>query len=239
MLSLLSLLLQYKLPLSIGVVGLIGVNTLQLSIPKIIQYAINKLAEGSSGVAFLIGSASLVALAAVGIVGCRFVWRYFLVGAGMKIDRDLRQKLYDHLQTLPPEYYDRQKVGDITAHATNDVNAIRRSISFGTLSSIDALFMGIGAFALMLHMDVKLTLLTLLPLPPMAIIVRYFGKIIHERYKHVQESFSSMTESAQETISGIRVVKAYGDQDSTYATFGERAKKYVMENLHGAVEYGT
>jgi ATP-binding cassette subfamily B protein len=230
-LSLLKLLLNYKLPLGIGIIGLIGVNTLQLSIPKIIQYAINKLAQGSESMTYLYGAAGLIAFAAIGIVGCRFVWRYFLVGTGMKIDRDLRQRLYDHLQTLPPEYYDHQKVGDITAHATNDVNAIRRSISFGTLSAIDAIFMGLGAFVLMLHTDIKLTLLTLLPLPPMAIIVRYFGRIIHERYKHVQEAFSSMTESAQETISGIRVVKAYGDQETAYNHFGDRAKKYVKENI--------
>ncbi len=230
-LSLLKLLLRYKLTIFFGVLGLIGVNVLQLSVPKIIQYAINNLAAGTQGMSFLLLAAGLIVLAAVGVVGCRFVWRYFLVGAGMRIDRDLRQVLYDHLQKLPPEYYDRQKVGDITAHATNDVNAIRRSISFGTLSAIDAVFMGIGAFTLMLTTNVQITLLTLLPLPPLALIVRYFGRIIHRRYKHVQESFSGMTETAQETISGIRVIKGYGDQQSTYTQFAERSDRYVQENI--------
>ncbi|MFH1834474.1 MAG: ABC transporter ATP-binding protein, partial [bacterium] len=232
------LLAAHKSAMAIGLLGLVGVDLLQLLVPKITQQAIDRLARGSATPRLLwILGGGIVAIS-LGMGACRFVWRYFLMGTSHRIERDLRQTLYDHLQNLPPPYYDRVKVGDVMAHATNDLSAVRMATGMATLAAIDSLVLAVASVSIMAAMNPRLTLLTLLPLPLLTFSMAWFGRIVHARFTAVQEAFSRLSEKAQESISGIRVVKAYGDEASEAGYFAERAKECAQENIRLAKTWG-
>ena len=214
-----------------GVLSLLGVDVLQVTVPRITQYVIDQLTKNSATYQklFICGGGIIVIALIIGIF--RFLWRYFLVGASRKIEREIRQDIYNHLQILSPEFYDKQKVGDITAHATNDVQAIQRSAGFGTLAAFDAVVLGTLSIANMIYTSPSLALITLLPLPIVTLVVIKFGKLVHFRFDKVQNAFSKLTEKAQETISGIRVVKAYGDEKTEQKYFTEKAENCADENI--------
>ena len=168
----------------------------------------------------------------------RFFWRYLVIGASHRIDRNIRQELYDHLQTLSPQYYDQTKIGDIMAHATNDISAVRMATGIATIASFDAIFLSISSVTIMIIMNWKLTLLTMIPLPVIALMMLKFGKLIHKRFESVQKAFSILTEKAQESLSGVRVIKAYGDEESENRFFSEKAEECVFQNVKLARIWG-
>jgi ATP-binding cassette subfamily B protein len=228
---LLSLLFKRRKALFIGVLALVGVDGLQLVIPKITQYVIDHLARGSATHEKLVMMGFAVVGVAIGMALCRFVWRYFIMGSSLGIERDLRQDLYDHLQKLSPQFFDKTKVGDLMAHATNDLQAVRMAAGMGTLASFDAVFLAVMSLSIMLSMNARLTLLTLIPLPLLTLVMFRYGKLVHSSFTAVQEAFSGLTDRAQETISGIRVIKAYGDEESEGRYFAERAERSARENI--------
>ena len=235
---LLRLLLEHRRALAIGFAGLVAVDLLQLLIPRLTQEIVDRLARGIAAPRTLWLLAGAMVLVSIGMGLCRFLWRYFLIGSSHRIERDLRQKLYDHLQRLSPSYYDRMKVGDIMAHATNDLTAVRMATGLATLAAIDAVVLATASVSVMLTMNVRLTLLTLIPLPLLTVLMARFGRIVHARFTAVQEAFSRLTEKAQETISGVRVVKAYGDEASENRYFSDRARDSARENIRLARTWG-
>ncbi|MCX7847018.1 MAG: ABC transporter ATP-binding protein/permease, partial [bacterium] len=217
--------------IAVGVVGLIGVDVLQLLVPQVVRRGIDRLVEGKATLGMLWWYGGGICAAAVGMGVCRFVWRYFLLGASHRIERDLRERLFAHLLRLPAGYYDRQKVGDLLSHATNDTHAVRRAVGFAALAAIDGAFMSVTVLGMMLWMSVPLTLVTLAPLPLLALCMLRFGRLMHDRFERVQAAFSGMTERAQEVFSGIRGVKAYGGEEMEQRYFGEEAGRYVEETI--------
>jgi len=222
---------RHRKYVGLGVVSLFCVDALQVTVPRITQYVIDRLTKGTATHQNLYICGAAIIFIALVIGFFRFLWRYFLVGASRKIEKEVRQDIYNHLQTLSPEFYDRQKVGDITAHASNDVQAIQRSAGFGTLAAFDAVVLGTLSIANMIYTSPSLAMITLLPLPIVTIVVIKFGKIVHFRFDKVQSAFSRLTEKAQETISGIRVVKAYGDEKTEQEYFAEKADDCADENI--------
>ncbi len=233
-----SLLMRHKRAMALGILALLGVDGLQLLIPKLTQYVVDDLAGGMATVGKLWLLAGAIMAVSVGVGLCRFVWRYFIMRASHRIERDLRQDLYNHLQTLSPQFYDKTKVGDIMAHATNDLNAVRMATGIAALATVDALFLAVAGISIMAAMNLKLTLLVLIPLPLLSLSMLRFGKLVHSRFTAVQEAFSKLTDKAQESMSGIRVVKAYGDEKSESSYFSERAKRCVDLNISLARVWG-
>ncbi len=225
------LLWSHRRSIAFGLVALVFVDGLQLIIPKITQHVVDDLAQGSATQHRLILAGIAIVVVSVLMGGCRFIWRYFIVGSSQRIERDLRQDLYDHLQKLSPQFYDRTKVGDLMAHATNDLQAVRMACGMATLAAFDSLILAIASLSVMMVMNVRLTLLTLLPLPILALVMFRFGSLVHRRFMSVQESFSALTERVQESLSGIRVVKAYGDEESEQRFFDARARDCAQQNI--------
>lgn len=225
------LMAAHKGALAVGLIALILVDLVQLLIPRITQIAVDHLARGTATerLLLILGGGLVAVSVAMGV--CRFIWRYFLIGTSHRIERDLRRDLYAHLQTLSPQFFDRTKVGDLMAHATNDISAVRMATGFAALASLDALVLSAASLGIMLTINVPLTLLTLIPLPLLTFLMLRFGRIIHRRFTAVQEAFSRLTERAQESFSGIRVVKSYGDEASEERYFAERARTCVQENV--------
>ena len=222
---------QYRYRFLVGVVGLFFIDLAVLLMPHFISKAFNAISSGTANKELLIKlSLTMVCIMTFGIF-FRFLWRYCFSGVGLKIDRDLRQKIFDHLQTMPPQYFDKHRVGDLTAHMTNDVQAVQHSVSFGMLAGADSLVMGGMIVVLMMTENWKLALLVLIPAPIILFVVRIIGKQIRVLFGNVQKSFSAINECAEEIFAGIMVVKAYGDEEASLASFGKESKAYVDHNI--------
>ena len=230
--------INHRKPIGLGLITLIIVDAMHLIVPQIFKRVIDSLASGmaTSEQILKLGLAVLGIYILMGVF--RFFWRYLVIGASHRIDRNIRQELYDHLQTLSPQYYDQTKVGDIMAHATNDISAVRMATGIATIASFDAVFLSLSSITIMVIMNWKLTLLTMIPLPLIALMMLKFGKLIHKRFESVQEAFSTLTEKAQESLSGVRVIKAYGDEESENRFFSVKAEECVSQNVKLARIWG-
>ncbi len=165
----------------------------------------------------------------------RYFWRRWLSGTGVRVITDLRHNLFDHLQSLSFSFYDKHQVGDLMAHSTEDIEHLRRSITFGPIIVVDIFFQGIAAIVGMILLEfpatAKLTLFTLIPLIVILIFVGRFSGLLRHRWRAVREAFSSMMAKITENLSGIRVVKAYVQEDGETAEFRNVSRDYVKKNI--------
>ena len=220
---------RYRGWLLLGVLALLLVDTAQLVTPLIIRAAVDDLVLG-------VGERlPRYALYLVGIAGTvlvfRFLWRYFLFGAGRKIERDLRNRLFGHLLTLSPSFYARHSTGDLMAHATNDLEAVRRACGMGVLLAADTVIMVSFALTAMISISPRLTLLAFAPLPLITLVVLGFGRLIHRRFEQVQASFARLTERVREALSGIRVIRAFAREGGMGRAFAEDNLEYIRLNM--------
>ncbi|MBC2715760.1 MAG: ABC transporter ATP-binding protein [Desulfobacteraceae bacterium] len=214
-----------------GIICLMGVDTLQLFIPRIIKWAVDDLTSLKIDIRQLSIYAGEIICIAVLMAALRFVWRRFLIGTSRVIERELRNKLFSHIQTLSAGYFDQTKTGDLMAHATNDINNIRMAVGMGMVALTDAVFLGSAAICFMAYINIKLTLFALIPMPVIVWFTRSFGKKMHRRYTNVQATFSELTESVRESFSGIRIVKAFNREKSETDRVAAVSEKYIQENL--------
>jgi len=214
-----------------GVLALLLVDGLQLVIPRIIKSAVDDLTAGTGARGELLDYALLIAALAAGIAVFRFVWRYLIIGTSRHIEEDLRNEIYSHLQRLSARYYSEHKTGDLMAHATNDLNAVRRASGFGVVALVDAMILGVAAIGFMLALNIHLTLLALIPMPIIALFTLRAGKMLHARFEKVQEMFSDLTERVRESISGVRVVKAYVREEYEMERLADAGRAYIDRNI--------
>ncbi|MGB9861367.1 MAG: ABC transporter ATP-binding protein [Candidatus Bipolaricaulaceae bacterium] len=215
--------------LLIGVLALFIVDGLQLVAPLIVRKAVNDLVAGKGE--SLVRYAIYLALIAVIVFAFRFVWRYFIFGTSRLIERDLRNRLYAHLLRLPQGYYIQHPTGELMAHATNDLEAVRFACGQGVLMTSDALFIVSFSLAAMIGISPWLTLYAFIPLPFLALVVLKFGRIVHRRFQRVQEAFSQLTERVREGLSGVRVIRAFAREDGMERAFQETNLANVRASL--------
>lgn len=223
--------IKYKWRYIGGLFALVIVNVLQLFIPRIIKYAIDDITVGGIVRAHLIKYALWIIGLALVVTFFRFFWRYFIAGVATRIEEALRNRLFSHLQTLGLKFFRDHRIGDLMAHFTNDMNAVRRTLGFGTVMIIDISVLGSLSFVFMLFISVKLTLYAIIPLPLITFIALRFAKLIHAKFETVQVSFSELTASARESIEGIRVMRAYNQQEGELDKFKEQTQGYVDKNI--------
>lgn len=222
---------QYWPRYLLGVLALSLCNVGQLSIPWIIGQFIDGLRLGELTAQAIAQQALLVLGIALGVAVFRFIWRMYVFGTARRIERDLRQRLFAHFQSLSASFYHRRKVGDLMAHATNDLNAVRALAGEGVMAGWDAIAMSIGTLAVMaIAIDWRLTLAAFLPLPLLAFIQFRLGGQVHDRYKRVQEAFSDLSDRVQENVSGARVVKAFAQEAAEKERFSRSNQRY-FENF--------
>jgi len=217
--------------IALGLLSLILVDGLQLMIPRIIKLAVDGITDLSIDWRTLLLYACAMILIAVMIGLFRYVWRRCLLGTARLLETDLRERLFDHIQTLSAPYFDQVKTGDLMAHATNDVNQVRMAAGMGLVAFNDAIVLGTAAIGFMLFIHVELTLYVLIPMPLIVICTRLLGKRMHTRYQTVQASFSDLTESVRERLSGLRMIKAHNGQEHAMRTVAAASKGYVDENI--------
>ena len=221
-----------------GLLALLIVDVLQLFIPRIVKYAIDDLTSGVISSSSLLFYGAQVLILALGIGGFRYVWRYFLMGASRRVERALRDRLFIHLQTLSPSYFSRTKVGDLMAHATNDIEAVRMSIAMGLVFLVDTIILGVLTIFFMIYIHPLLTLYAILPMPLITVITLFFSRVVHQRFEVLQKAFASVTERVRESIAGIRVVKAYVREEGEREKLSQLSQDYVQKSIHVTKVWG-
>jgi ATP-binding cassette subfamily B protein len=220
---------RYRFRILLGIGALFIVDGAQLVVPLIIRRAVDELTAGSG--ADLWRYALYVVALAVLILIFRFYWRYFIFGSARLIELDLRERLYAHLLTLSPQFYQRTRTGDLMAHANNDVDAVRMACGMGLLALADALVMVSFSLAALLAINPRLTLYAFIPLPFITAIALGFGRVIHRRFQAVQAAFSTLTERVRETIAGIKVLKSFAQEEGVARDFRRTNQEFVEKNM--------
>ena len=223
--------IENRFRIAIGLISLIIVDFLQLLIPRIIKTAVDSLTLYEASRHGLLRQALLIVAVAAFIGGFRYVWRRCLLGTSRRVEETLRNRLFDHLQTLSARFFDTAATGDLMAHATNDINQVRMATGMGMVALNDAIVLGAAAIGFMLYINVQLTLLVLIPAPLIVLGTRYFSRKMHSRYQTVQQSFAALTEVVRERVAGIKVVKAYGWEKASTKALERASRGYVGENL--------
>ena len=222
---------RHKWALLAGFTSLIAVDLLQLLIPLVVRQAVDSLALGAADPKKLMVYGAWVAGIALAIGLGRFFWRYYLIGTARRVEQKLREELFSHLCTLDFVYFDSTKTGDLMAHATNDINAVRMALGFGSVILTDIVVLGLAALFLMFRLSPRLSLYALVPLPLLSLIVALFGRMIRRRFEVVQKSFSGLTEAVRENISGIKVVKLFVQEHSENVRFNATSRDYLDKNI--------
>ena len=222
-----------------GIVWLLIVDILQLVVPEILRSFTDKLQQNSLDFESVLRYGLYILLVGIGIGIFRFLWRIYIIGASRRLEYELRNKLFSHLLKLSTNYYSRHKTGDLMAHATNDINAVRMALGMGIVMMTDAVFITVIAIGRMLTTtDLRLTLLTLIPLPFLVITIAKGGKAIGDRSKGVQEAFSSLTDTVQENFSGIRVIKSFVQEKEELKKFNVSNQLLFDKNMSLVKIYG-
>ncbi len=230
--SLLPYLLKYKWFYLAGVVILLSVDLANLYIPQFIGELIDGLTEGildHDGVVMLL--AKLFAAGAVMTLG-RFGWRFCIFGSARGIEYRLRNDMFGHLETLSARYFNSHKTGDLMARFTNDLNAIRMAVGPAVVTAFDAVVMTVMVLLRMvMYVDLGLTLMAFIPLTLVAVGCYFYGIEAKKRQTRRQEAFSQLSDKVQESIAGVRVLKAFVQEEEDFRAFEKASQNSMEKNL--------
>ncbi len=226
---------RYWVRYLLGILALFAVDQINVYIPEYTGMIVDSLEQHSTDmndVLRLIGMILLMgALIAVG----RFCWRYFLFGSARHIEREMRDDMFQHLETLSTRYFNTHKTGDLMSRFINDLNAVRQLVGMTVITTFDATVMLILVLTKMIQVvDFRLTCVAVIPLILIIFGDVFYGKAMHRRFLAKQEAFSDLTDQVQETISGIRVIKAFVQEHKELAAFAVSNANCREKNLHVA-----
>ena len=220
---------RYRGAFFVGFACIVATTAISLAGPWVLKYAIDDLNAGVTAGKLRFYAAAVLALAAVGGV-FRFLQRRIMIGASRDIEFDLRNDFFARLQLFDPAYFHRNRTGDLMSRATNDLNAVRMMIGPAVMYMANTVLTFIAGIVLMLSINRRLTLLSLIQLPSLSIAVYYFGAAIHRRFEAIQEQLSTISAVTQEALSGVRVVRAYGQERFEIERFRQVNEEYVRRN---------
>lgn len=218
-----------------AVLLLVVIAILQLVPPRIVGIVIDGVSKQhmpASTLAFWIG---ILLLVAVVVYLLRYVWRVLLFGASYLLAVELREKYYRQLSNQAPSFYQRHRTGDLIARATNDVDRVVFAAGEGVLTLVDSLVMGLAVlFVMSTQISWELTLLSLIPMPIMALVIKHQGAQLHSRFKSAQAAFSMLNDQAQESLTSIRMIKSFGLENHQSKRFADVAAEAGARNMHVA-----
>jgi ATP-binding cassette subfamily B protein len=214
----------------LGFASLLLTNLIMLIAPKVLQRAIDTLRAGGdqSGLLYY-GALFLLVMVVQGVF--RYLVRQTIGVVSRRIEYDIRNDLYRHLQTLPWAFYQKMRTGDIMSRATNDLQAVRMLLGPGIMYSVNGLIVFLAVVVVMLFMSVHLTLMALIPMLALPLFSNRMSKRLYERSRQVQEQIATISGLAQESIAGVRVVKAYSREPALLDQFREASSTYVRRSM--------
>jgi len=214
-----------------GIICLIIVDAAQIAIPQFLRAAIDLI---NSGVfewrQIIILSLYMVGVTALVSAG-RFLWRYFINGSSRRIETELREKLFDHLQKLSWDFYQKNKIGDLMARSINDLQAVRMALGMGLVAFFDSVFMAAAILIIIFVQDAKSAAYSIIPLPFVTVLILLFGGMVGKKFHTVQEAYSKMSDNAQETFAGISVIKSFVKEWWFIKKFADSNDDYRKANM--------
>ncbi len=230
MATLIPYLRQYRARIAAGVAMVLMTNVAVVITPKVLGSAVDDLSSGGD-TRLVLGYAALVLALSCAEGLFRYLMRWILIGVSRRIEFDLRNDLFRHLQRLTPSFYQRHSTGDVMARSTNDLSAVRMVLGPGIMYSVNTLFNG---HPYRPHTDSDRCRLGSSHLGPLLLVsycVKFFGRKIHQRFEKIQEQFSMLTTLVQENVSGIRVVKAYNQESAFVSRFRDANREYMQRSM--------
>jgi ATP-binding cassette subfamily B multidrug efflux pump len=228
----------YWISFTVGLVIVLASSAITSVIPWLLRRAIDAIGSGAPMRTIWQLSGLIIAAAIVG-GAFRYGMRELMNGVSRWMEYDLRNDLFTHLETLDPAYFAQTRTGDIMARLTNDLGAVRMALGPAVMYLTNTIFGGLFALYFMLRIDVKLTLLALIPTIFLPILTIKMGKAIHDRFEAVQEHFSTLTTHAQENLTGARIVRAYRQETAEVERFGALNERYLTLNMSLVRLWGT
>jgi ATP-binding cassette subfamily B protein len=226
---LLPFVIRYKRQFSIGLFYVFLTTAIQLLPPWVLKHAVDDLTTGVTRAKLATYASILMVIALAGAV-TRYYMRLILIGASRDVEYDIRAAFFARLLQLPLGYYQARRTGDLMSRATNDLNAVRMMVGPAVMYTTNTILVFVVAIGVMLSIDVRLTLMALLPLPFVSVAVRYFGAAIHRRFEAIQAQLSELSAVVQENLSGVRVVRAYSQEAHEMDRFRHANQEFVRRN---------
>ena len=226
---LLTYVLRYRRKFALGLVCVVITRAVALAGPAVLGVAVDDLTRGvTRGKLGAYGALLL----AIGLVGGIFLFlqRRILIGASRDIEYDMRNDFFAHLQKLPLAYFQSHRTGDLMSRATNDLSAVRMMIGPSIMYAANTMLTFVVALSVMIKIDARLSLWALVPLPFVSISVKVFGSAIHKRFEQIQAQLSEVSAIAQEALSGVRVIRAYRQEESELERFRMSIEEYVRRS---------
>ncbi len=221
---------KYRRGMALGMGSLLLTDLTKAALPLAIRSGIDSLMKGFR-LSLVFEFAALVVVLSV-VKGIFQYWmRVILIGLSRDIEYDLRNDMFSHIVTLSQDFYAKYRTGDIMARATNDLNAVRMMLGPGIMYFTETFFTALFLVGVMASVDWRLTLLCLIPAPLVSIAVILFGRRIHDRFEIIQKMFSDISSRVQENLSGVRVIRAYAQEDAEIHKFELLNQDYVAENI--------
>jgi ATP-binding cassette subfamily B multidrug efflux pump len=220
---------RYRWQYVVGFTALVVTQVAGVTVPLIIKAGIDSLSEGVTRNHLLFYGGLLLGAALAKAV-FQFWMRWILIGISRDAEYDLRNDLFRHLMRLSPRYYTENRTGDLMSKLTNDLSAVRNMVGPGIMYSANTLVTGIATIGVMVHLDWRLTVLALAPLPLASVAVKVFGQRIHDRFEKIQAMYSELTEKVRENLAGVRVVRAFCQEEAAVADFKRMNREFVDKN---------
>ncbi|OCX61467.1 multidrug ABC transporter permease/ATP-binding protein [Lysinibacillus sp. AR18-8] len=226
---------KYWKQYTVAIVLLMVASGLEVVPPYLLGSIIDLLTAGEMTPAILTKYVLIFIGIIIGGYLLNFVWQFRLFEGAINLEKILRRNLMQHFLRMTPTFYEKNRTGDLMARATNDLNAVSTTAGFGIMTLIDStIYMGFIIFAMGYMISWKLTFFAMLPVPIMAILIQYLGKIVHERYMKAQDAFGELNDSVLESVAGVRVVRAYVQEKKDEANFADMSEVVYAKNIHTA-----
>ena len=215
-----------------GIVTLFILDFANLYIPKVTGIITDGLAARTLDMGGVFQNIVIILMIGLTLAVGRFLWRYFIFGAARGVEREIRDDMFAHLETLDVEYYNEHKTGDLMTRFTSDLNAVRMAIGPAVIAAFDAVVMTVMVIVqMMVYVNIRLTLVAVIPMIFIAFGELYFGKIMQKRFLERQEAVSDLTDFVQESFSGVRVVKSFVRERSQIRAFARANANAKEKNL--------
>ena len=220
---------KYKWSYLIGIIVLIFIDVLQTEVPLVVGGTLDQVAEAGFTADMIWQPVIKLAAIAITVFLGRIIWRWFIFGSARKIERDMRNELYAHLQTLPASYFHKHKAGEIMAYISSDIEAVRMVFAVTVMMGMDSLAIGLSTlFKMITQIDLKLTVMAFIPMVLVALTTTFVGGELHRRFKIRQQAFSDLSDFVNEKLGGMKVIKAFVQEPAERENF-EKVNKIACD----------
>jgi ATP-binding cassette, subfamily B, multidrug efflux pump len=221
----------YRAGIAAGLAFIVASNAFGILVPDLIRQAIDALERPDVTSGVILRLALLIVGAALVAGACRFGMRQLLNAISRRIEADLRDAFFAHLVRLDAAFYGATRTGDLMSRATNDLQAVRQATGPGVMYLVNTIIGTAAALSFMIRYSPRLTAIALVPLALLPFVMKYFGRLIHQKAERIQDHFGQLSNMVQENLSGVRIIRAYGQEAAQEAEFAELNREYMERNM--------